>query len=185
MKVHARTCVGVALLGATPIAPSHAQAANQPPPPCSSAEHRALDFWVGEWRAEWDLSGHKATGTNVITRDEYGDCVITERFRYDDGSFRGFSVSTYRAAERQWRQTWMDDQGGYFDLVGGPTKGAGHDFMLENKRIGESAPFRRMIFQDVRWDSFTWRWQGRNSADEPWVYNWVIRYSRKPGSMAR
>ena len=161
-------------------------AAQTPPaqPACSAPEFRALDFWVGDWVAEWVVNGKKGTGTNRITRDEYGQCVITERFRDDDGSFSGFSISTYRPGINQWRQTWMDDQGGYFDFFGGPVTGTDHQFVLENKRMKETQPYQRMIFQDVKADSFTWRWQKRAKADEPWADSWVINYRRKPGTSA-
>jgi hypothetical protein len=152
--------------------------------PCQGPEYRALDFWVGEWIAEWELQGGKGTGTNRITRDEYGDCVITERFRSDDGSLDGVSISTYRPGTRQWRQTWMDDQGGHFDLFGGPASGTDYAFAIENKRPVETAPFQRMIFQDVKPDSFTWRWQSRAKAEDQWSDSWVIRYRRKPGTEA-
>ena len=77
------------------------QAAAGPPPGCRTPEYRTLDFWVGEWVAEWVQNGEKGTGTNRITRDEYGDCVITEHFRSDDGSLIGHSVSTYRPGMKQ------------------------------------------------------------------------------------
>lgn len=156
------------------------------PPPCSGPEHRTLDFWVGEWIVEWDQQGQipAGTGTNRITRDEFGSCVITEHFQIDGGGFKGFSVSTYRPGLKQWRQTWVDDQGGFFDLVGGPVSGADHVFVLENKRVSENQPFQRMIWQDVKPDSLTWRWQRRTRADEPWADSWVIRYRRKPAAAA-
>ena len=155
-------------------------------PPCSGPEHRTLDFWVGEWIAEWHQSGQipAGTGTNRITRDEFGACVITEHFAVDGGGFNGFSVSTYRPGLKQWRQNWVDDQGGYFDLVGGPVTGVDHAFVFETKRLSESQPYQRMIWQDVKPDSFTWRWQLKAKADEPWSDSWVIRYRRKPGTVA-
>jgi hypothetical protein len=173
----------LAFVAAVLASPAMAQTAAAPTAQCVGPEFRTLDFWVGEWIAEWtNADGTKGTGTNRITRDEYGQCVITERFRVDDGSFNGFSISTYRPGLKQWRQNWVDDQGGYFDLVGGPVTGADHAFVFENKRIAEPQPYQRMLFQDVKPDSFTWRWQRRAKADETWSDSWVIRYRRKPGS---
>ena len=149
-------------------------------PPCSGPEHRTLDFWVGEWIAEWDNpNGTKGTGTNRITRDEFGSCVITEHYRSDDGTLDGFSVSTYRPGLKQWRQNWVDAQGGYFDLIGGPVNGGDHAFYFETKRLSETQPFQRMIWQDVKPDSFTWRWQLKAKAGDAWADSWVIRYRRK------
>ena len=146
-------------------APASAQSPAPTPPPCSGPEHRALDFWVGEWIAE-DEQG-QPIGTNRITRNEYGDCVITEHFRMSDGSLIGHSVSIYRPGLKQWRQNWVDNQNSYFDLVGGPVRGTDHAFFFENKRVTETQAHQRMIFQDVKPDSFTWRWQKRAKPGKP------------------
>lgn len=154
--------------------PAAAQTA--PAKPCQGSEYRTLDFWVGDWVA-YDDKGKKI-GTNRITKDEYGSCVITEHFKADDGSLTGHSVSMYRPGLKQWRQNWVDDQGGYFDLVGGPVTGADHIFALENKRASEKQPYLRMIWQDVKPDSFTWRWQKRDKPDAKWEDSWVIVYKK-------
>jgi hypothetical protein len=153
-------------------------------PPCSTPEYRQLDFWVGDWVATWtNANGSQGTGRNRITRDEYGSCVITERFTTDDGSLRGFSISTYVPAAREWRQTWVDAQGGYFDLFGGPSTEPGQRFVLEVYRRRPEMRFSRMVFEDVQPDSFTWRWQGRAAAEAAWADLWVIRYTRaRPAS---
>ena len=172
-----------AILSLVAIFAAPAAAAQSPAPsapPCSGPEYRTLDFWVGEWVAEWtNPDGTKGTGKNRITRDEHGNCVITERYHSDDGTLDGFSVSTYRPGLKQWRQTWVDAQGGYFDLIGGPATGSDHNFYFENKRVSEKQQFQRMVFQDVKPDSFTWRWQSRAKSQDGWTDNWVIQYRRK------
>ena len=164
------------------VAQSQTASAAPPAPACIGPQYRTLDFWVGDWVAE-DQSG-KRLGINRITRNEYGDCVVTEHFRLDDGTMIGHSVSIYRPGTKQWRQNWVDSQGSYFDLVGGPVTGADHIFVFENKRPVETAPFQRMIFQDVKPESFTWRWQRRATADEAWADSWVINYKRRPAATA-
>jgi len=155
--------------------PSIAQQQAPPPPACQTAENRTLDFWVGDWDA-LDDKGVKI-GTNRITRNEYGDCVITEHF--DGGGLTGHSVSVYRPGLKQWRQVWVDNQGGFFDLVGGPVSGGDHIFYFENKRVIDTQPYQRMIWQDVKPDSFVWRWQRKAKADDAWADSWVIHYRRK------
>jgi len=157
--------------------PALAQQPAAPSPPCKGPEYRTLDFWVGDWIAEDDKG--VAIGTNRITRDEYGDCIITEHFRMNDGSMVGHSVSTYRPGLKQWRQNWVDSQNGYFDLVGGPVTGSDHIFYFENKRVTDAQPYQRMIFQDVKPDSFVWRWQRKARAEDAWVDSWVIHYRRE------
>ncbi len=145
---------------------------------CSAPEYRQLDFWVGEWTLSWELNGTKGSGRNSITRNEFGPCVIIERFIADDGSLKGISISSFVKAAGEWRQTWMDDSGGYFDLHGGPALDRAHPFALETYRRKPAAPFRRMVWQDIGPDSLVWRWQSKGEAAEQWKDEWVINYSR-------
>jgi hypothetical protein len=144
---------------------------------CSGPQWRQLDFWVGDWIAEWDAGGRVERGRNKVSRDEFGRCVIYERFTSDDGSLKGMSISTYHPATRDWRQTWVDDQGGYFALAGGPVTGEPHSFELRNFKATPESLELRMIWQDVRPDRFVWRWQRRDPGGA-WVDRWVIRYRR-------
>ena len=152
--------------------------AQQQQPPCSAREFRQMDFWLGTWDAYYTPETTRAAdGQNVITR-EYGGCVIQEAF--DGGpqaqGLIGHSVSTYHAPTQQWRQTWVDNQGGYFALTGGPV---GDDFILVNTRINDSMPYQRMLFEDITPDGFTWRWQRSTDAGAPWTDAWVIHYVRR------
>jgi len=159
------------------IAASPVMAAPATPPACAGAEFRQLDFWLGDWDAAWDASpGTPAgRGSNHITKS-YEDCVIEERFDGRPGQhLMGHSVSIYFAPTKQWRQTWVDNEGGYIDLSGGLQPNG--DFILTTPRR-PSGHISRMVFTDIKPDSFTWRWQA--SADgQAWTDNWVIRYTRK------
>jgi hypothetical protein len=161
---------------ATPQGGAAQQTATAPAAPaCATPEYRTLDFWVGDWDA-LDQQG-QVIGTNRITRNEYGDCVITEHFV--GAPLIGHSVSIYRPGLKQWRQVWVDNQNGFFDLVGGPVSGGDHVFVFENKRVTDAQPFQRMIWQDVKPDSFVWRWQRKAKAEDGWTDSWVIHYRRK------
>ncbi len=146
-----------------------APASPPPPPPCSTAEYRQLDFWVGEWDAEFDLPGGKTgRATNRITRDEFGDCVIAEHFDQPDTGFVGASFSTYDRHKKKWVQTWVDNRGGYITLAGGTVEGRPWSFELVTvEPRGPQQVHSRMIWQEVKPDSFTWRWQARQ-ADGSW-----------------
>jgi hypothetical protein len=165
-------------------ASAQAQGQAPPPPPCSAAEHRQLDFWVGEWEAETQApDGSTVTATNSITRD-FGACVIREHFRLprgnpDGSEFVGGSYSIYDRPTSSWRQMWVDNAGGMFDLRGGPVSGQGHVFELVNiEPRGPERGERRMIWEDVHPDRFVWRWQ-RHEADGSWSDLWVLRYRRR------
>lgn len=177
-----RSLVFGAILTVASVFPVQAQtqtatSQTQPPAPCSGEEYRQLDFWVGEWKASWtNPNGSEGSGKNIITKNEYGDCVIYERFSMP--GFNGMSVSTYHAPLGKWRQSWVDDQGGYFALTGGLSDEEGIHFGLENTRLSETAPYLRMIWQDVTEESFTWRWQRKADEASDWTDQWVINYSR-------
>jgi len=168
----------IAALAVTACATADAQQQAQIPP-CSTPEFRQLDFWVGAWDARWDAApGIPAgTGTNVITR-EYGDCVIQEQFDGgpSTGSLIGHSVSTYHAQAQVWRQTWVDNQGGYIALSGGRV---GDIFVLTSYQLNSTTPTRRMVFTDITPNSFTWRWQSTADAGATWADAWVIYYTRR------
>jgi hypothetical protein len=85
-------------------------------------------------------------------------------------------VSLYHAPMRLWRQTWVDNQGGYFALTGGPE---GDDFVLTNTRINDQMPHQRMVFEDITANSLTWRWQRSTDGGATWTDQWVIHYTRR------
>lgn len=148
------------------------------PPPCSTPEFRQLDFWLGTWDARYTNDPNSpADGVNVITR-EYGGCVIQEAF--DGGAAAqgliGHSVSTYAARDGKWRQTWVDNQGGYFALVGGPE---GDRFVLVSSRLSDNVATQRMVFEDITRASFTWRWQASTDAGQTWTDTWIVYYTRR------
>jgi hypothetical protein len=169
-------CVSASVVAQTPPAP--------PAAACSAPEYRQMDFWVGVWDVRWDAgplvpAGH---GTNVITR-EYDECVIREAFDGgpSTGGLIGHSVSTYHAPERRWRQTWVDNQGSYFALVGGP---AGEDFVLVSHGLSDPRPQGRMIFEKITPNRLTWRWQKTADGGVTWTDAWVIFYERRGGRTA-
>jgi hypothetical protein len=166
--------VALALAVASPATP------RPPTAPCSPPEYRQLDFWVGEWDAEFALPGGKTgRAVNRITRDEYGDCVIAEHFEQADIGYVGASHSTYDPLKKKWVQTWVDSGGAYITLIGGPVTGQPYSFeLVTTEPKGPKQAWSRMIWQDVKPDSFTWRWQARQ-ADGSWADSWVIKYRRR------
>ena len=107
------TCLVFAM--ATVAAP--VMAANKP---CATPEHRAFDFWIGEWQVR--TPDGKLAGENRITR-EYDGCVLHER--YDTGrGYSGESLNTFDAGRKVWHQTWVDTDGTLLLLEGGIRNGS-------------------------------------------------------------
>jgi len=71
--------------------------------PCGSAQHRAFDFWLGDWRVQ--LADGTFAGENRIQASDDG-CFFTERWRGAGGS-TGFSMNFYEPSSARWRQIWV------------------------------------------------------------------------------
>ncbi|HEV2006708.1 MAG TPA: hypothetical protein VGQ85_08860 [Candidatus Limnocylindrales bacterium] len=131
-----------------------------------------LEFWLGTWDVTWGEHGH---GTNRIERI-LGDHVIHEQFDGGGETSRlvGQSWSVFDPERHLWRQTWVDDQGGYLDLVGGLVDGW---FSFGREAPEDSASVRqRMVFRDVGADGFHWIWEASADDGATWESRWEIDY---------
>ena len=110
--------LGAALAISTPCAAQTGAS----PDPCSAAQQKQFEFWVGEWDLTWPglKNGEIGHGTNSIKRIMDG-CVVQENFSGGDSiHLRGTSVSVFDVNSGRWKQTWVDNEGGYLDFVGTP-----------------------------------------------------------------
>ena len=99
------------LLMSTPVFADDPPAPAKRPVPCSAAEHRQFDFWLGEWDV-FDPSG-KAVGQSRVESILNG-CVIAEHWSSGGnppGAGDGKSFNQYNAQLGQWEQFWVDAQG--------------------------------------------------------------------------
>ncbi len=168
---------------AQPAAPAPAKPAAAPePPPCSAPEFHQLDFWVGDW----DLT-HRArvardkdqwqdgTGTNSVRKILDG-CVVEEHFEDKSQGFKGQSVSTYDLMRHQWLQTWVDNSGEYLPFTGGLENGK--MILSQPAKINGKDGIKRMVFHDIKPDSFDWDWENTIDGGKTWVTMWHIHYTR-------
>ena len=141
------------------------------PPPCTAPEFSGLDFWLGDWDVSWE----GGSGSQTVTR-EYGGCVIREDFRTE--AFNGTSVSVWVPSQGVWKQTWVDDSGGYLDFTGGP-EGDGRFVLSREAPERENVTHQRMVFHDITPDSLVWDWESSSDGGESWDLRWQIRYRRR------
>lgn len=138
-----------------------------------------LDFWVGDWVCTWK----GGEGTNTVTKVLDGK-VIQEQF--DGGEsmpLEGISHSVWVPSEKLWKQTWVDNQGSYLEFTGGMR---GDQFILwrvalfpENHSM-EGTPFmQRMVFSEIKENSFVWTWESSRNFGGDWNVLWQINYQRK------
>jgi hypothetical protein len=162
----------IALLSFTAFA-AHGQA---PAKACDTPESRQMDFWIGDWEARYTLNGVTEKGRNRITKVLDG-CAIFEEFSGGPAAaLEGRSYSVYDARAGKWKQTWVDNQGGYLDFVGDVVEG-NRVFAREFVRQGALVK-QRMVFRDVKPESFKWLWQASTDGGATWATRWEIDYRR-------
>jgi len=148
--------------------------------PCAEAQQHEFDFWVGEWDLTWPgtKQGEIAPGSNIIKRILDG-CVIEESFSGGESMpLRGMSVSTFDARAGKWKQTWVDNQGGYLDFVGGFKDG---QMVLTRDATGpDGTPIQqRMVWKNIAANELDWSWERSLDGGKTWEVSWPIHYKRK------
>jgi len=147
--------------------------------PCSAPEASQFDFWIGDWNLTWSDTLH---GTNHVEKI-FGNCTVHENFTDPKTNFLGQSWSVYNANYKQWQQTWVDNQGGYIVLTGGM---AGDSLILTTAErtvpasVSPSGKIKsRMVYYNIKPDSFDWSWEASTDGGNSWKQNWLIHYKRK------
>lgn len=139
-----------------------------------------FDFWLGTWKVTWDEGNDKiGIGTNEIIKILDGK-VIRENFQVTGGGnsgFKGTSISVYQPNFNRWKQAWADNQGGYFDFVG-EIDGDKRILKTQPATINGKNVISRMVFKNIKKDSFTWDWQRSYDDGKTWEQLWRIDYKR-------
>ncbi|HVO64763.1 MAG TPA: DUF1579 family protein [Terriglobales bacterium] len=151
-----------------------------PDNPCAAPQQRQFDFWVGDWKLSW--SGEKPAevdyGTNRIVRTLDG-CVVQENF--DGGAsmhLRGTSVSTFDTRSGKWKQTWVDNEGGYLDFVG-EFKDRQMTLAREGVRADGKKILQRMVWKNIGQNELDWTWESSEDGGKTWQVRWPIHYIRQ------
>lgn len=150
------------------------------PDACNTTEQKQFDFWVGEWDLTWpgQKAGEVAHGANSIKRILDG-CVVQENFSGQDAMpLRGTSVSTFDAGTGKWRQTWVDNQGGYLDFAG-ELKDGKLILQRETTKKDGSKILQRMAWKNVTAKELDWSWEASRDGGKTWQVQWPIHYKRR------
>ena len=145
---------------------------------CAGPEFRQLDFWIGDWNVKIHARASPASdqwaaavGTQHV-RSILSGCAIEENFAAEgpQSPWAGRSFATFDHFSNKWRQTWVDDSGGYIPLDGGPE---GTDFALYGPpREIKGVKFQmRMVWSHIAHDALRWEWQ---RSEDGWATNVVM-----------
>jgi hypothetical protein len=147
--------------------------------PCAAAQQKQFDFWVGEWDLTWPgaKAGEVGHGTNSIKRIMDG-CVVQENFSGADSMhLRGTSVSTFDLKSGIWKQTWVDNEGGYLDFIGEFKVG---QMILQREAVRNGTKIlQRMVWKNISANEFDWSWESSQDGGKTWQVNWPIHYKRR------
>jgi len=175
MPAPSRISVVVLAALCAPVAPASAQE----PPPCTTAEHRQFDFWIGDWDVT-DAGGEPA-GRNRIESILDG-CVLMESWEGTGGS-TGRSLNMFDVrGDGRWHQTWVDGDGGRLDLVGGLD--ADGRMVLSGKRPGREGGVvrHRITWTPLPDGTVRQHWQASRDDGSTWDDLFDGRYVRRDGS---
>ena len=82
---------------------------------CCTDNHKAFDFWVGEWNV-FLPDGNKA-GENSIAKIQ-DNCILKENWKSANPGYTGTSYNFYNLNTSKWEQLWIDNQGQHLKLMG-------------------------------------------------------------------
>ena len=128
----------LAILAIIPVSAQNADSCN-----CCTENHKAFDFWIGEWTVSNATNGNPA-GKSKISQEE-GGCVIRENWTSATSGYTGTSLNFYNATKERWEQLWIDNSGAYLKLKGK---------RMGNQMILSSDPFDRdgkMLTNQITW----------------------------------
>jgi len=146
----------------------------------TAADSAMFDFWVGEWDAWWyGKDSVKEFGRNSITKVLDG-AALHEDFSIHSGvnkGFKGRSLSVIDAQSGRWKQTWVDNAGGYIPFTGG-AEGTERYFEREFERNGKRV-MQKMVFRSIEKERFVWDWTSSTDGGATWNTVWRIHYTRR------
>jgi hypothetical protein len=119
-----------------------------------------------------------ARGTNSIERILDG-CVVQESFSAQTSApLRGTSVSTFDSNAGRWKQTWVDNEGGYLDFVGEFKEG---QMILQCEAVGKNGTkfLQRMVWKNISANELDSSWESAHDGGKTWQVQWPIHYKGK------
>jgi hypothetical protein len=158
---------------------------NAPPPPqasrsapCTQAEYREFDFWVGSWDVE--VKG-KVVGHNDVTLEQDG-CLIVENWRSLISRETGSSFNYYDKQDQKWHQLYIPNNGiarSYPPLAGRLKGGA---MVLVNS--DDPRKIDRWIWTPLAGGKVRQRAEQSKDGGNTWTTTWDSVYFRRMSQRA-
>jgi hypothetical protein len=164
------------------------------PTPCTAADYRQFDFWIGDWDitqsilqgdgSRLELPAHTSVSSTL------DGCALIEHWQGEVRFFwenmpkvepmTGLSVRAYDPKAGKWFIHWMDSRSTSFGppYAGGFSGGRGEFFREwetpDGTRVG------RITFSDIRPDSVDWELAVSSDGRRTWTVLWTMAMRRHP-----
>lgn len=157
--------------------------APQAPPPvdCMDANHRAFDFWLGDW--DVSPTGSQTVVAHSVISSTAGGCAVQEDYHQTVGpggvaaTYHGASFSTYdQRRGGVWRQFYVDSGGAVTVFEGGVRDGA---MVLD--AAGGPGVTRRMTIAPQPDGSVRQRGLTSTDGGQTWSGGYDFTYRRRSG----
>ena len=153
-----------------------AQTGNSTPCPCCSEDHRAFDFWAGDWEV-FKPDGTPAGSNHIIWLQD--SCILQENWVSATKGYSGTSYNWFDKAENVWRQSWIDNQGGSLLLSGNPE---GNKMVLSSRPLPDGKGgfvINRIIWANLPDGSVRQLWEVSADQGRTWTTAFDGLYKRK------
>lgn len=152
--------------------------AQNTPCPCCAPEFRQFDFWLGEWETLNLQQDNTLAGTNriVLMQDS---CVIQENWISANAGYTGTSYNWYDPQDRQWHQSWIDNQGGSLRLSGGLKDGKMVLYSGEMKNQQGQSYVNRITWTPNADSTVRQHWEVSSDKGKTWTTVFDGLYKRK------
>ena len=140
--------------------------------PCTAAEHRQFDFWIGDW--DVTSPAGKPAGKNLI-KPILNGCVLHESWN-GNGGYTGESFNAYDASRKVWHQTWVDGAGGVLMMDGRFENGS---MTLSDKNLPSKA--NAALINEISWTpnadgSVRQHWRVSQDGGKTWTTSFDGKY---------
>lgn len=147
-------------------------------PNCQAAEHRGMDFWIGEWDA-YRADNNALSGRSTITLIQSG-CVIREQWTSEGQPFSGESYNIYNRVSGKWEQYWVSSTGNRTHYVGEPIENGVRLTTPVASALNPGAPAQFSRVTLTAQPDGTVLQRGESSADgQTWTLNYLLVYRRR------
>ena len=141
----------------------HSLAQSDSPCACCTENHKAFDYWEGDWTV-YNTNG-QIVGTNKIVKLQNG-CVLKENWEASNGSNTGTSYNYFDSSDNTWNQVWISSTGNVLNLKGNISKD-GSMILKSNLVNGTKGTYYNQITWSKNNDgSVTQRWDIMNENNE-------------------